>query len=167
MNIREIQPADGPAFKAIRLTALLESPAAFGATHAEESQLSDEQWEKRARFYCEDANTHFVLGFDGESTVAMAGAYRDKAKAGVAHLYSVWTAPAWRGRGESRQMIATLERWALVAGMPVLEGWVTEGNSRAFAFYRKIGFTLTDESARLRWDASVKQILIRKQRGSE
>ncbi len=162
MKIREIQAEDWPELKVIRLAALLESPFAFGATHAEESLLSDEQWQKRALFYGEDVNTCFVLGFEKRSAVAMAGAYRDKAKSGVAHIYSVWTGPDWRGKGESAKVMGVLEQWALAAGMAIMEGYVTEGNARALAFYRKMGFELTAESIPLRWDTSVKEIQIRK-----
>lgn len=162
MNIREIQAGDWAAFKAIRLKALQDSPHAFGGTHAEESQLSDEQWQQRARFYQEDEHTCFVLGFASGSAVAMAGAYRDKAKANVAHIYSVWTDPVWRGKGESQKLIDALADWALRSGLPVMEGYVTSSNARALGFYRQVGFELTDESIPLRWDASVKQILIRR-----
>lgn len=161
MNIREIQADDWAQFRAIRLQALLESPQAFGGTYLAESALTDEQWQGRARFYQEDAGTCFMLGFEG-TPMAMAGAYRDKAKVGVAHLYSVWTAPAWRGKGVTQKLIEPLFAWARAANLPIMEGWVTAHNERALGFYRKAGFELTNENCPLRWGPTVQQILIRK-----
>ncbi len=159
VSIREIQADDWVQFRTVRLQALQESPQAFGATYA----VTDEQWQGRARFYQEDAGTCFILGFENGMPVAMAGAYRDKNKSGVAHLYSVWTAPDWRGKGVTQQLIEPLLRWARESNLPIMEAWVTAHNERALGFYRKAGFVLTDETCALRWDATVRQVLIRKQ----
>jgi len=166
LMVREIQAGDWAGFKAIRLEALRESPQAFGAKYADEILLTDEQWQNRVRFYQEDAGTSFMLGFIGEVPVAMAGAYRDKAKNGVAHLYSVWTAPAWRGKGVTMQLIEPLADWARANGLPIMEGWVTTHNERALGFYRKAGFAVTTEFSSLHWDPAVRQVLIRRALGS-
>jgi hypothetical protein len=48
VTVRRVRADEGPVLKAIRLAALLESPSAFGSTHAAEVDQPDDDWTSRA-----------------------------------------------------------------------------------------------------------------------
>ena len=163
MEIKEIQPEDWQEFKRIRLQALQESPFAFGRAYEEESAYDDIYWEERVKLYNQDPNTIFLLCFKKPFAVAMAGCFRDKTKCGVSQIYSLWLNPDLRGGIIADQILLFLEKWSLDNGMSVIEGFVTENNIRARAFYRKQGFIETSERQNFSRDPSIEEILIRKE----
>jgi hypothetical protein len=46
--LKPITPASANSYREVRLCALQDTPSAFGSTYAKESQLSDDDWAKRA-----------------------------------------------------------------------------------------------------------------------
>ena len=47
IRVRTLREDDWPAYRAIRLAALVDSPDAFVATHAEETALGEADWRAR------------------------------------------------------------------------------------------------------------------------
>ena len=47
VHVRTLTPPDGPLYRALRLSALLESPAAFASSHEEESPRPPEHFAER------------------------------------------------------------------------------------------------------------------------
>ena len=162
MKISPIRQSDWKEFRDIRLAALQESPYAFGGTFEEESTLKDEEWMNLARFYEEDEGTLFLICYEGLDPVAIAGGYKNKKKEGVTQIYSVWLRPDIRGSEVASLLMKRIHDWSETEGRLILEGYVTENNERARAFYRKCGFRETDERIKLRWDNSIEEILIQK-----
>ena len=76
MHIRRLDATDAAAFQALRLSALLDTPEAFGASHEEELALTPAQVAERFA----EAPAQGVFGaFDGQTLVGMAGLARDSA----------------------------------------------------------------------------------------
>ena len=50
ITVTTVTPQDWAAFKAVRLDALRDSPAAFSATLAEEAAFSDQEWIARVEW---------------------------------------------------------------------------------------------------------------------
>ena len=162
IEIKDIAKADWREFRRIRLTALQESPYAFGGTYLEESKLEVADWKERVGRYVDDPDTVFLLCSVMSEFVGMAGCYRDKEKTDCSHIYSVWLKPDVRGQGIAEKMVAILEGWSRENGISVIEGHVTEVNNVARAFYKKQGYKETSTGSAIRWDPGVKQVLIRK-----
>jgi hypothetical protein len=79
--------ADAMVYKAVRLRALREDPAAFGATYGEESRLTDAEWERRL----ENPLGVVWLAFrDAEPCGLARGVVDDATRA---QLVSMWMAP--------------------------------------------------------------------------
>ena len=48
VTVRRVRADEGPVLKAVRLTALLDSPSAFRSSHAAEVDQPDGHWDSRA-----------------------------------------------------------------------------------------------------------------------
>ncbi len=96
--------------KTLRLEALRREPAAFASSLADEQAFSDEVWIGRlTTAFQRDHNMTWYAELKGE-LVGMAGAYwqaREKRRH-VATVYSVYVAPAQRGKGIASQMLGRL-----------------------------------------------------------
>lgn len=140
-----IQPESAAAFKSVRLRALLDSPTAFGATHAGESQLTDAQWLHRARQCAGEANAGF-LAMDGDTACGLVRATPDDQSAAVAWVESMWVAPSHRKQGVGRLLVNQIVVWARAKGLRTLKLSVTSNNEPAIRFYRGLGFIPTGQT---------------------
>jgi ribosomal protein S18 acetylase RimI-like enzyme len=129
-------------FKAARLFALQDTPSAFGATYAKESQLTDAEWMKRAGKW-NGERAVLYLAMDGTAAGGIAGSSLDEADTAQADLISMWTAPAYRRRGVGRMLVEEIVRWARLRSARIIRLMVTSNNQRAISFYKSLGFTLT------------------------
>ena len=103
-DIRRVQPGDAPTLKAVRLRSLLDTPSAFGRTHAEEVEYPDDLWEYRVETGSTSDWTATFLAFDeGAQPVGMVGIFRPEDEpATEPDLVSMWVAPGQRGTPPSR-----------------------------------------------------------------
>jgi ribosomal protein S18 acetylase RimI-like enzyme len=62
----------------------------------------------------------------------------------------MWVAPQARGAGLADRLIAAMARHARGQDAPTLTLWVTDGNDRARAFYRRAGFRSTGRRQQVR-----------------
>ncbi len=129
-------------FKAVRLRALQDTPYAFGSTFAQESQLTDADWIKRAVNMDGERGAGF-LAMDGETACGIAGSFLDQEDATRAQLVSMWTTPTHRQRGIGRLLVNEILGWAHLRGVRTLQLMVTSNNEPAALFYQRLGFTRT------------------------
>jgi ribosomal protein S18 acetylase RimI-like enzyme len=129
--------------KAVRLRALQDMPSAFGSTFAGESQLTDEEWRKRAAAWSGDGSVCFLAMEDGSPCGIVAGKLSDSSEARFAEVMSMWVAAKMRGTGLAASLVGAVERWAQRPGVDHLRLTVTSSNARAIGFYKKCGFALT------------------------
>ena len=137
--------------KAVRLRALQDSPSAFGSTFAGESQLTDEDWRKRAAAWNGEGSACFIALEKGMPCGIVAGKLgktTNPGEAQFAEVLSMWAAPEQRGTGSTgnglaARLVDAVERWAVRSGVDELRLMVTCSNERAIGFYKKRGFTLT------------------------
>jgi len=138
MVVVRLGPADWRAFRAIRLAALAEAPAAFGSTLAAERRLRPAAW--RARLA---GRAQFAVRC-GEALVGTVGGFADAASGG-AELVSMWVQPAWRGQGVGDLLVRAVVDWARAAGYPAVRLWVSADNGPAERLYARHGFCRTGE----------------------
>jgi len=136
MEIRRTTRADWRAFRDLRLRALATDPDAFGATLAEASGRSDDEWRDRA----EPADgVVFLAGADG-GFVGMAMGGPAPGRPDAAGLYGMWVAPEARGQGLGAALIEAVEGWARSVGYAFIGLGVTTGNEAAIRLYERQGF---------------------------
>lgn len=139
MRVRRLLPgSDFELWKAIRLEALLDSPAAFGGSHEEESRQKDKDWEYGLK------SSHIFACMHGEKPIGIAGYYfstssklRHRAK-----VFSVYVNRAFRGKGVMDALLNTLIAHAKAQGFEQLHLDVGTYNKPAIACYERHGFAI-------------------------
>ncbi len=142
--IRASSAADWPALKATRLAALLDTPTAFGASHASAARFTDADWQQRA---ISTPLRTFFLAFDGEQAIGLAA--QMVAGNGECHLIAMWVQPQYRGLDVAQRLLDAVKQCAVGNGHARLVLDVAPENARAAAFYQKQGFAFLPEWAPL------------------
>jgi GNAT superfamily N-acetyltransferase len=139
IQIRPLHESDAAAYKAVRLQAIADSPAAVWPTLEEEAARTLD--EVRARIAT--SPTQLVLGaFSGRRLVGLAGLRREPL-AQVAHKAVVWgvfVAPELRREGLARALIERLAGHARDNGILQLHLAVNTENQLARRLYQSAGF---------------------------
>jgi ribosomal protein S18 acetylase RimI-like enzyme len=144
--IRPLTTADGALLKHFRLTALQDTPTAFGSSFAREAALSDDEWQSKAAAWNNGQTSTCMVAMDDESTPAgIAAGYVSADSPGVVSLVSMWVSTKFRRRGIGRKLVEAVELWARQIGSTTIQLTVTEGNTAAESLYREMGFVPTGE----------------------
>lgn len=142
MNIRRLSPSDAPAFRALRLAALLDTPEAFATSHVEEKDLPLAAFEARL----DDQAERAVFGaFDGDTLVGVIGLAREGLlqEAHKAQLWGMYVAAAARGQGLARALMqAALVQARATPGIAKVTLSVDAANVAAIALYESLGFVV-------------------------
>jgi ribosomal protein S18 acetylase RimI-like enzyme len=143
--IEQLTPDMAGQLKTVRLSALLDTPSAFGSTFAKESQLSDEDWLNRVtKWNSEDSVCYLAMAQD-EACGIVAGKVveHDPRRA---YVLSMWVSPAYRRHSLGARLVNAIQLWATNAGVSELILTVVNTNSVAIDFYRKLGFVFTGKT---------------------
>lgn len=143
--IERITTENALVFKAIRLRALQDSPTAFSATYAKESQIPDEDWQKRSVRWSSEGSVGF-LAFDGERPCGMVFCYAVEDDPRRGQIVSMWVDPKIRRAGAGKTLIDSVLDWAKAQGMREVRLMVTSVNDGAIAFYQRVGFSMTGKT---------------------
>jgi GNAT superfamily N-acetyltransferase len=150
--VREVVEDDWELLRDVRLSALGESPYAFGSTYAREVAFTEEQW--RARIGSRGV-TFFGFLPGVPEPAGLSGVFTAE---GVADLVSMWVRPSARGRGVGEALIEAPADWAKRRDYDTLYLWVTESNAPARRLYERSGFTATGERQPLPSDPELQEI---------
>jgi GNAT superfamily N-acetyltransferase len=146
-EVRRLDPGDWREFRRLRLEALRAEPLAFVEQYAVSAAETDEYWQDRVRRGATDSSTAtFVAVRDGQLIGKATGFVDAEVSEPTVHLVGVYVTPAFRGagRGVSTAVVSAVMQWARdVVRVSRMRLFVTEINSRAEAFYRRLGFTRT------------------------
>jgi GNAT superfamily N-acetyltransferase len=134
--IRRVEPDDWELLRDVRLRALREAPGAFLSTHTQESAFPVSTWQERAS----QANgASFVALHDGTAEGLATGIFAADPETVV--LVGMWVAPALRGTGVARDLVASVVEWARARGSERVILSVEGDNERAARLYERCGFT--------------------------
>lgn len=140
MHIRRLGPADGAAYRQLRLLGLLESPSAFGSCHEQEVERPVADFEAAL----EEGSGRQVFGvFVGTELVGMVAFDREAGRKEQhrAHIRGMVVDPAARGRGIGRDLMGAVMAFAQAQpGLRLVTLSVTAGNRPAIALYERFGF---------------------------
>jgi len=154
ITLELITPQNAMIFKDVRLRALQDTPTAFSSTYAEESQLTDTDWVKRAALWISDKSVGY-LAMNAGVACGIASGLLDSDEATRANLFSMWVAPTHRRLGIGRKLVDAVIDWARAQSARALLLLVTSNNQGAIKFYQQLGFTLTGRTEPHRNDPSL------------
>jgi GNAT superfamily N-acetyltransferase len=147
--IRAIGGEEWSLWRGLRLRALADSPDAFRSTLEEERAQPDSWWaEIIGTTAAHPRGGLWVATFDGQAAGMLFG--RIDPDYGASHFGAMWVAPEFRSRDVGSELIKAGLAWAKESGVSEAELWITEGNTKATAFYQRHGFQPTDETQALR-----------------
>lgn len=129
-------------FRKVRLSALQDTPLAFGSTFSEESRLSDEDWLNRVSTWNSDRTVCYIAMDEGAPCGIIAGKC-DEHVPQRAYVLSMWVAPTHRRTGLGTRLVNAVQLWAHNLEVHELCLMVTNRNSTAINFYEECGFTFT------------------------
>jgi ribosomal protein S18 acetylase RimI-like enzyme len=142
MKIRRLSPSDAARFQALRLVALLDTPAAFGSSHEEEKDLPPAEVERRL----EERPGQATFGaFDGEALVGVVGLSRETRlkMAHKGHIWGMYVAAEARGHGVARELLmSALAHARATEGIAKVTLNVDAANVAAIALYESLGFVV-------------------------
>jgi GNAT superfamily N-acetyltransferase len=126
---------DWAGLRDIRLSALLDAPNSFLATHEKESRYKEQRWR------AELARGQWHVGFmDGEQ-VSLLGATREPGRpAYECFLEYLWVRPERRGSGVGLRFFDLVLGRVQATGVRTVFLWVLDGNEVAVRLYQKAGF---------------------------
>jgi ribosomal protein S18 acetylase RimI-like enzyme len=142
LTVRALTPDDAPAYRAVRLAGMADTPALFSTSAAAESKVAPDQMRQRL------AHTRFQRMFgaflDGE-LVGIAGYRREPI--GLVHdtarIWGVYVLPAARRQGVARAMVAAaLEHATGIPELATVTLAVAHDNPAARRLYLALGFSL-------------------------
>ena len=139
--IRRISEDQWERWRAIRLAALAESPAAFESTREQWKDAPESRWRTRLRSV--DLNLIAEDRASDATPLGIASGLR-KADGMYAELVSMWITPHARGTGVADALIKGVIDWAQHC-VPELWLAVTPGNDRAIAVYLRHGFEMSEK----------------------
>ena len=143
VDIISLPPARWRESRTLRLQALLDNPAAFASSHADELAFYDSVWIGRVESaHARAGNMTFYAEIAGD-LVGMAGAFWSDRQnmRHVASVYGVYVRPARRGMGIGGMLMRRL--LSELSALPQIEKVSLSVNSEeraAVALYEKLGF---------------------------
>ncbi|WP_270887285.1 GNAT family N-acetyltransferase [Pedococcus sp. 5OH_020] len=139
ISVRVLAEDEWEQYRAVRLSALEESPEAFAATVEEEQAYEEDFWRMRMR-----RSLRLVAEVDGRLVGVASVGQGPQDNERVAELFGLWVAPSARGTGVATELVRAGADAARGRGRSHLAYWVGTDNGRAVAFASGFGFRPTD-----------------------
>jgi ribosomal protein S18 acetylase RimI-like enzyme len=144
--VRRLAPGDTEIFRSVRLTALQDSPEAFGESLEAASQ-SD--WSARTVQGSAFTDRGVFVALEDEHAIGMVFVKCDTPPA-PAFLGAMWVQPQFRRHGIGRALVAHGLEFLRSVGQREVSLWVTSTHTDVLNFYRTLGFRQTGATASLR-----------------
>ena len=137
--VRPFEPSEWKQYRETRLTALKDSPDAFGSVLETSSLIPDSGWVDRLANISPERDLPLVGLVDSEIG-GMAWANIDNPENRIAHLYQMWVAPQFRGFRLGQGLLNAAMAWAAAQGVSCMRLSVTCGDTPARKLYESAGF---------------------------
>lgn len=134
VTTRTLSIDDWPEWRALRLEALADAPAAFGSGLADWIDASDERWRSRIR----DVPLNVIAMLDGEPVGQVSA--MNGSSAGTIELISMFVSSSARGAGVGDALIDAVIAWAVGQEASGVELSVKVSNLPARRLYERNEF---------------------------
>jgi RimJ/RimL family protein N-acetyltransferase len=138
-SIERINPSQWRLLRDLRLSALLDSPGAFGQSYEDAVGQPEAEWKQTAEAASQgDRRAWFIARNETGEAVGIVQARRRPPDDCL--LFSMWVAPSARLAGAGRALVEAVSAWGGEWGAKRVVLWVVAGNEPAMRFYDRIGF---------------------------
>jgi ribosomal protein S18 acetylase RimI-like enzyme len=158
VEVRRVRSDEWSQLRELRLEALKDTPIAFAEAYDEAVAQPDSFWQERAARGAMSDSARTFVAVRGARFVGMTVVLVD---GDAADLVGVYVTPALRGRahGVADALFAAAVGWCREdAGVARVRLNVTEGNDRAAAFYRRLGFVPNGVTVPYPLDPDIREI---------
>jgi GNAT superfamily N-acetyltransferase len=138
--VRPLAAHEWPLYRTLRLRALLDAPAAFCSTLAEEETRTDQDWAWRLHLGARSGRDRPLVAEVGGAAAGLAWAKVDAGDPLLVNLFQVWVAPEARGHGVAAALLDAAIAWARARGARAMGLGVVCGNNAARRLYERAGF---------------------------
>lgn len=154
--VRRLRDDEWGAYRDVRLRALSDSPDAFGSTFEREQVRSDAEWTDRVVAGVRSDLDLPLVAVEASGFVGLAWGKIMPSEVDTAHVFQMWVAPEYRGRGLGAELLSRIVGWArdTTARRVVLN--VTCGDTPARRLYVRAGFRDMGETQPLRPGATLR-----------
>ena len=153
--VRRFSHQEWNIYKDLRLSALTDSPDAFGRTLAEELDRSDTEWSNRLSS-CSESNWDLPLVAEVDNKpIGLVWGRIEINNHAVANLYQMWVASSHRRIGIGQMLLEKVIAWARAKDATYLDLSVTFGDSPAMRLYTRTGFMPVGEPQLFRQDSEL------------
>jgi ribosomal protein S18 acetylase RimI-like enzyme len=139
-TVRMLAAHEWPLYRALRLRALGDAPAAFGSTLAEEAARTDADWAWRLNLGASSGRDRPLVAELGGTAAGLAWAKADAADPALVNLFQMWVAPEARGHGVAAALLDAALAWARARDARAMQLGVVCGNEGALRLYERAGF---------------------------
>ena len=137
--VRVLCESEWSLFRDVRLGALAESPGAFTASLAEESDRGEQFWRDRM------TRSHRLVAERGGVPLGIVSVGPFGEDPTAAEVFGLYVVPDVRGSGVSWRLMEAAAAQAARDGNVQLYCWVGTNNGRAIGFASNFGFRSTDD----------------------
>jgi ribosomal protein S18 acetylase RimI-like enzyme len=157
ITVTRFTPQQWLVYRALRLASLEESPDAFGALLSEQQEWPDMLWKMRleAGIFSDDAYPLLAQCDGGPAGLIWGKVEGKSAAAPVVHVYQVWVAPAYRGRGIAHALLAEVIAWARTKNARGVQLSVALTAATATRLYQRAGLVNAGPPELLRDNAAL------------
>lgn len=150
LSVRPIASGDWPEYRRVRLSALKDSPQAFGSTWEQEVALHDEDWSARCIASASGESGRGFFAIHKDEVCGLGWCLLSNIDPRIANIYAMWTVPAVRGQGAGRALLEQCIAWAKSKRVHHVHLSVTKGQFVAQHLYESQGFYPVGETDFLR-----------------
>lgn len=153
-TVRRVREEEWELVREVRLSALRDSPLAFGSTLQREQSFPPEEWRARVQRGASAPDSATYLAVDPKGTcLGMAGIGQPPGDRRF-QVWGMWVRPSARGRGVGRDLLLALLEWVSSHhGTVDVLLHVNPQQVAAVHLYRSLGFEFTGTEEPLGHDA--------------
>ena len=141
IEVRRINSTDAAKLRNCRLTALKDSPHAFGAKLSDEQNKPLSAFESDSQRMSSSDTSSMFLALNEENVYGQIGAFISEEKA---YICAMWVSPNTRNKKLDTRLLAMACEWLNEREHNDVYAWVVDTNDAAISFYNSVGFKATD-----------------------
>lgn len=150
ISIRPVQTHEWRTYQTLRLSALRDSPDAFGSTYGLEITHPEHFWQERIQAACASEADCVLFALKEGQACGLIWCKLSDSEPGLADIYQMWVAPSARGLRAGYGLLDAAVTWAKSRQVVCVRLGVTQNNEAAVRLYTNYGFVPNGEVEPLR-----------------